>query len=141
MILMALGPFRFSVEDMVLKRFGRRLSARHADVDLVGRAPASQFLGPGKETISLPAVIYPYYLGGAGLAQLDGMRAAADAGTPLMLAAGTGRVLGNFTLREVDDEREHFLPNGSPLKVEIRVDLARYVPVGGFGTGLFGLFR
>lgn len=130
---MALGSFRFAVNGALLGRFERVLHARHADVDLVARAPASQFLGPGREAVRLACVIYPHYLGGGGLAQLEGLRAAADAGEPLMLVAGTGRVLGRHTIREIADLREHFHPNGSPLKVEAAIELARYAPVGGLG--------
>jgi len=138
MIMMGLGSFRFSVEAMVLQRFERRRPQRHADVDLIGRPPGSQFMGPGSQTINIPAVIYPYFLGGAGLAQLDSMAAAADAGTPLMLVAGTGRVLGRFTVRDIGDTREHFFPDGSPQKVELYVSLARYVATGGgLSVGLF----
>lgn len=134
-IMMALGPYRFAVDSFILDSIDRKLPARHADIELVGRAPGSQFIGPGAERIELPAVLYPAFLQGRGLSQLDGLRESANRGTPLMLAAGTGRTLGLFTVREVSDVRRHNLPNGYPQKVEIRIELVRYTPVGGFSTG------
>jgi phage protein U len=139
LVMMALGPFRFATDALLLAGCERRLPARHADIELVGRAPGSQFLGPGVEIICLPAVLYPHYLGGAGLGQLEGLRAMAEAGAPLMLVSGAGRVLGRYTIREVADMREHFLPNGLAAKVEIRIELARYAPVGGIGVGAVGV--
>ena len=138
---MALGGFRFSIDAMVLSQLERKLPIRFADIDLVGRAPGSQFLGPGKETIQLPALVYPVFLPGSGLSQIEGMRQAAETGMPLILAAGTGRVLGRFTIREVADTRTHFLGKGVAQKIEVRIDLARYMPVGGTsGVGIFRLF-
>ena len=141
LVMMALGPFRFSIDALILQRIDRRLPLRHADQDLVGREPASQFLGPGSERIQLPALIYPVFLPGAGLSQLESMRQTAAAGTPLQLAAATGRVLGRYTIREVHDQREHLLGGAIAQKVEATIDLARYVPVAGGGLGgLFSLF-
>lgn len=136
---MALGAFRFSIDAMYLARIERRFPMRHVDQDLVGREPGSQFLGPGTERVQLPCVIYPLALPGSGLSQLEAMRRVAMTGTPLMLCAGTGRVLGTYTIRSVDDSREHFIAGGIAQKVDTVIDLARYVPVAG-GGGLFSLF-
>lgn len=141
MIMMALGPYRFSVDAFILQSIERKLPARHVDIDLVGRAPGSQFLGPGSERISLPAVLFPAFLGGRGLEQLEGLRESTKTGVPMMLAAGTGRVLGLFTVREVGDTRTHNLPNGFPQKVEVRIDLAAYTPVGGIGGVVGGILN
>ncbi|CAM5399551.1 hypothetical protein AFEL58S_02013 [Afipia felis] len=141
-VLMALGPFRFSIDSAILQRIERRYPFRHVDQDLVGRAPGSQFLGPGVEHIQLPCLVYPVFLPGAGLSQIEAMRKAGESGQPLMLAAGTGRVLGNYTIRSVDDSRDHLLPGGIAQKVDAMIEIARYVPVsGGAGGGLpFSLF-
>lgn len=140
-VLMALGPFRFSIDSALLQRIDRRYPFRHIDQDLVGRAPGSQFLGPGVERIQLPCLVYPLFLPGSGLSQIEAMREAGATGRPLMLAAGTGRVLGNYTIRNVDDMREHLLPGGIAQKIDCMVEIARYVPVGGGAGGLpFSLF-
>lgn len=139
LVMMALGSFRFSIDSLILERIDRRLPLRHIDQDLVGREPGSQYLGPGSERIQLPALIYPVFLPGGGLTQLESMRQTAMAGTPLMLAAATGRVLGRFTIREVHENREHLLAGAVAQKVSATIDLARYAPVTG-GSGIFSLF-
>ena len=133
-VLMGLGPFRFSINSAILQRIARRYPFRHVDQELVGRAPGSQFLGPGVERVQLPCLIYPVFLPGSGLSQIEAMRKAGVSGQPLMLVAGTGRVLGNYTIRDVDDSREHLLPGGIAQKVDAVVEIARYVPVGGGGA-------
>lgn len=139
-IMMALGPFRFSIDTQILTRIDRRFPFRHADQDLVGRAPGSQFLGPGLERIQLPSLIYPVFLPGSGMSQIEAMRQTASTGAALMLAAGTGRVLGRYTIRNVDDTRDHFIVNGIAQKIDAMIEIAAFNPVGGSSTpfSLFG---
>lgn len=137
--MMALGPFRFAIDALILQRIDRRLPLRHVDQELIGRAPGSQYLGPGVERIQLPCLIYPVALPGSGLSQIEAMRQLAVSGAPLMLAAATGRVLGLWTIRDVDDMRDHLLGGAIAQRVEATIDLARYSPVGA-GGGPFSLF-
>jgi phage protein U len=137
--MMALGPFRFSIDSQILLRIERRYPLRYADQDLMARAPGSQFLGPGLETIQLPCVVYPLFLPGSGLSQIEDMRQTAARGESLMLAAGTGRVLGRYTIRNVDDTRDHIIVGGIAQKIDVVIDIAADTPVAG-GSGAFSLF-
>lgn len=137
--MMALGPFRFAIDALILQRIDRRLPLRHVDQDLIGRAPGSQFLGAGVERIQLPCLVYPVALPGSGLSQIEAMRQTALTGVPLMLAAATGRVLGLWTIRDIDDTRDHLLGGAIAQRVEATIDLGRYTPVGA-GGGLFSLY-
>lgn len=138
---MGLGEFRFSIDGLLLQRIERRFPFRYADQDLIGREPGSQFMGPGLERVQLPVLMYPIALPGSGMAQIEGMRQAGRAGVPKILAAGTGRVLGLYTIREVDDTRDHFIINGIAQKIDAVIELAAHAPVfGGASAGGFSLF-
>lgn len=136
--VMALGPFRFAVHSGALQRFDRFLPARHLDVPVIGRRPSLHFAGPDVETVHIMALCYPAFLGGRGLAQIEGMRQVALAGTPLMLVAASGRVLGRWVVGAIGDIREFFLLGGTAQRVEVDLELKRYA--GGEASGPFSLF-
>lgn len=123
-IMMALGSYRFSMDTAAYQDFRRQTSFRWTEQDRVGRAPALQFLGPGKETLELSGTIYPHYKGGLG--QLDAMRAEAGKGEPLILVDGQGRVWGKWVIEEVAETQDAFLPGGVPRKQTFHLKLGSY---------------
>ena len=89
-IMMALGDFRYALDTAAYDQLRRTDAYRWQGQDRLGRRPAQQFTGHGASTVELDGTIYPAFRGGLG--QITAMREAADAGTPLEMVDGTGRV-------------------------------------------------
>ena len=92
-VMMALGPFTFSIRTAAYRALERRRQQRMAHHTPIAGPVITQILGPGNETMRLEGTIYPHYRGGAngsGLGQIEGLRALAKASG----AAGAGSPLG-----------------------------------------------
>ncbi|MGQ5369312.1 phage tail protein, partial [Xanthomonas arboricola pv. corylina] len=101
----------------------RQMSWRHATSERVGARAASQFLGPGDETIELSGLIAPDLTGSRG--SLTTLRRLAAAGEPLPLVDGTGWVYGPYVLLAVNETATLFFPDGTPRRVEFQLSLRR----------------
>lgn len=123
-IMMALGDYRFSMDTAAYDRLRRVNAYRWTAQDRMGRRPAMQYAGPGRETVELSGTILPHYRGGLG--QLDAMRDAAGGGEPLMLVDGRGIVWGKYVIEEISEEQSVFLRGGVPRKVGFSLRLSRY---------------
>jgi len=124
---MGLGGFRFSVPGINYSQLSRRYHYRWMPQMVIGSRPAQQYLGPGEEELRIHGIIYPHAYG--GYSQLNGIRAAAEIGTPMGLASAKGIYFGPWCVRMVIDEQEYFHPNGDPRRVEFDIELVAY---GGF---------
>ena len=120
--LMALGDYRFSLETAAYQELTRSTEYRWQSQDRLRHRPAQQYLGPGREEITLNGMIYPSFRGGLG--QLDRMRQEAEKGTPLLLTVSefqssdvfsetalfvTARVSRNSLLRPWPSARSAYL--------------------------------
>lgn len=124
LVMMALGGLRFGVNRASYQKFTRMAEYRWEAQDRLGRAPALQYLGPGKEEITLEGVIYPHFKG--GLRQIELMRLLARQGQPMILVDGLGWVWERWVITRVDETKTHFLPDGAPRKIEFSVTLRAY---------------
>lgn len=129
LVMMALGAFRFGMNNANYQTFSRSASYRWAKQDRIGRAPALQYLGPDAEEITLEGVIYPHFKG--GLRQMEQMRRLASTGQPMMLVDGLGFVWKRWCITEVSERRSFLMRDGSPRKIEFSITLQSY------GGGLF----
>ena len=136
-IMMALGPFRFSVNTAAYQSLRRAAQYRWPAQERIGRPPARQFVGVGSETITLEGAIYPYsgepFLDqvinervGSGPAQLDQLRELAALGEPLLLTDGRGKVWGKWCVESVDETQTVFFANGAPRKIEFNLSISSY---------------
>ena len=122
--MMALGEYHFSLSTAAYQDLTHSTTYRWQAQERLGRPPARQYLGPGEETITLRGVVHPHYKGGLG--QIDRMRAEAGRGEPLLLSEGTGRILGRWVIRQIEETRRELEADGAPRRIEFRLDLARY---------------
>lgn len=135
MMLMALGPFRFSLDMAALESLNDTERARIEQMQRAQTMPSPQFLGPGDRTVSIRALIFKEVLAPAGPLQVDLMRIAIREGTRLPLISQAGGVYGFFMIEELAVEKTHVLPNGTFQKMEVNLRLVRAprgVSVGGF---------
>ncbi len=136
-VMMALGPFTFSIRTAAYRALERRRQQRMAHHTPIAGPVITQILGPGNETMRLEGTIYPHYRGGAngsGLGQIEGLRAlakasgAAGAGSPLgalapMLTGASRTVFGRHCVTRVGDTQTHFAANGSPARIDFTLEL------------------
>ena len=123
-VMMALGLFRFGVNQAAYQTWTRSAAFRWEPVARAGRAPALQFLGPDAEEVSLEGVIYPHFKG--GLRQVELMRAAAGLGQPMMLVDGLGWVWDRWAIADVSEKKSVFLADGAPRQIDFSMRLRAY---------------
>ncbi|WCM29207.1 phage tail protein [Sphingomonas sp. QA11] len=120
-MMMSLGMFAFALSTLAFEELQRRTDYRHVRSPRIGARDAAQFVGPGDETISLSGTAHAELSDGA--ASLDQLREMAGQGYAWPLVDGAGRVYGAFVIEGVDERQKHFLPDGTPLKIEFAIDL------------------
>ena len=107
---MTLGGFPFESLGFGYETVGRRLNTQWADVPVAQGLDQQQWTGPTSEEVTIRGVLFPVEYGGQ--ASLEGIIAAANAGTPLMLVSGSnvqGIIHGLFTVQsiiELDIQRD-----------------------------------
>ncbi len=121
MVMMAVGPYRFSLSTAAYQQLERESSWRWASVDLLGARPQQQYIGPNADTVRMSGAIYPHFRGGLG--QVDQMRAAAGGGEPLTVVDGTGRNWGRWAIRSVRETQATFFSNGTPRRIDFEIEL------------------
>lgn len=122
-VMLALGDYRFSVSTAAYQVLERSTEYRWASHNTFGTLPKHQFVGGGKDSITLKGVIYPHYKG--GIEQIDAMRSQAEQGVPLKLRASTGKNLGKWVVTTVREAQNHLI-GGQPLKQEFTLSLLYY---------------
>lgn len=123
-MLMALDMFAFEIGTLPFQELQRRFSWRFAKGDRVGVRAASQFLGPGDESVDLSGALYP----GEGIgawSSIDTLRAMADEGAAYVLTSGTGDVLGDFVITGLDLRQGLFFVDGAARTGDFRLSLER----------------
>lgn len=123
-VMMRLGDYKFSLNTAAYQELRRRNSWRWPTVDRIGARPASQFVGPGEDCVTMSGVIYPHFRGGLG--QLGDMRAEADKGAPLLLVDGTGQVWGKYVITDIEEGQTVFFSNGAPRSQTFDISLQAY---------------
>ncbi|KAB2665986.1 phage tail protein [Brucella tritici] len=129
MMLMAWGPFRFTVPNYSVETISRSLSPRMEEQPIIGAAPLLHRLGPGAEEITLSSTFHPRHFNGRGLSQLAGVREAVNAQLPLHLVHinGAGQnIFGMWLATSISNEETTFDNAGTPQTVTVSLKLKRY---------------
>lgn len=122
-MLMAWGPFRFTVPTYAVEAIQRSVQPRIEAVPIIQAMPSLHRLGPGNPSISLQSTFHPYHLNGRGLAQLSGVREAVNAMVAFPLCASNGGVFGMWVATSMNDEQELFDANGTPATVQTTLEM------------------
>lgn len=120
---LALGTFVFTLKTLPLAELKRKRSFRHPTVDRVGARPASQYAGPGEDTITLTGVM-PFQFSG-GMVPVDTIAAIANSGESRVLVTGYGEVLGAFVIVDIDETHRAMYGDGMPRIVDYSLTLRR----------------
>jgi phage protein U len=129
---LTLGPYAFQALGFHMSDLSRDLQTPWAEVDVCGRFDALHWTGPKSDTVSIKGCLFPQEFGGMG--SLDGIKASARAGRPLMLVTGAGDVGGRFVVFGVTEDWSFIDDRGSPRRDAYTITLRRYTtPFAGGG--------
>ena len=126
-----LGSCMVSLNTAAYQEFHRSVEHRWASQEVYGQHEVLHHCGVGKETITLPGVIYPSYRGGSG--QIEKMRQLAKQGKPLNLISASGGLLGKWVIESVEEKQSSHAAFGQPRKQEFTLKLRNYESGLGFG--------
>lgn len=121
--LLAIGLFLFGVPRLAYDELQRSASWRWGDTDRYGARTASQFLGPGVETLTLTGHLVPELAG--EYSDIDRLREMAASGEVWPVILGTGELLGSFRIDSVEDTWRHLIGGGRARSTEFTVQLTR----------------
>ena len=123
-VMMAIGQYKFAANTAAYQELRRVSEYRWQEQSRIGRDPAMQYNGKGRETIDLSGVIYPAEFKTGD--QVAEMRKAADVGKPLTLISAKGQVgevHGDWVIKRIEETGTIFVAGGAPRKVEFRMSL------------------
>ena len=122
-MMMALGMFTFGLPTIAYQELQRTTEWRHGSTSRIGTNPASQFLGRGEDTITLPGTLLPGLVGSP--LSLDTLRMMADTGKAWPLVGGTGRIFGAWVITSISETQQIFFEDGTPRRSEFTLNLKR----------------
>ncbi|MCF3934995.1 phage tail protein [Acuticoccus sp. M5D2P5] len=115
----------------------RRTSPRIGRVKIQGSRPSMHHSGSEAQEVRIEATLYPRFLGGRGLDQVDGMRRDAEAGEVFTLASISGEVWGRFLIEDIYEKMRYFDAAGVAQRVEVDIKLLSDGPMfSGAGLGI-----
>lgn len=121
--LLTLGMFVFGMDTVPYQSLTRSIEWRHGDRERHLARPASQFLGPGQDSISIFGTIVPE-LGGS-YSSIETLEEMADTGDDFPLVDGLGRVLGNFRIVRMDLDQRTIMAGGIPRQQGFSLEVQR----------------
>lgn len=127
-MLATLGSVVFEASSELVRTFGyasHRTSARWAAHEVIGQAPAQEFLGRGLRTLSL-AIRLDSNLGVDPEAEAISLRDAAEAGEVLPLMLG-GVASGDWVIRESAETWRQIGADGRIGVIDVALSLEEYV--------------
>lgn len=122
--LFQLGSFQFDLANGVPQTLDRTADYRWDVQERLLRDPATQFLGPGSQEITLDGVLYPGFSGRQ--TTMETLRELAAKGEPQMLTDGLGKVYGKWAIRRVQEGLSTFAPGGGARQISFGISLVRY---------------
>lgn len=121
--LMTLGMFIFGMDTLPYQALRHSVEWRHGNSDRHGARPASQFLGPGPETISISGLSVPEIAG--SYSAFDTLIEMAGTGDTHALLDGRGVVFGHFRILRLDRDHMGVMAGGMPRQVAFTIELER----------------
>ena len=105
----------------------RNVSGRWAQHDIIGSKPASEFLGPGQQKVTLPIFITVMH-GVKPRKTLEKLEKAAEKGTPYTFVIGGKKVGSNqWVVEQVSETWGEIIDDGKLLSAHLNLTLSEYV--------------
>ncbi len=121
--LLSIGMFVFGLPRTAYEELQRRAAWRWAESERFGARAASQFLGPGTETLSLDGTLVPELAG--SYSDIERLREMAASGEVWPVILGNGNLLGTFRIDAIGETWRHIVPGGLPRVNDFTIDLTR----------------
>ncbi|MGI4816364.1 MAG: phage tail protein [Janthinobacterium lividum] len=122
-MMMSLGQFVFSLTSAPFHKLQRQRSWKHATSSRIGARNASQFAGPGDDTITLNGLVAPETIG--KIASITELGKMADSGDGYVLVDGTGNVYGAFVIDGLSETQTYHTSSGVARRIEFSLTLKR----------------
>ena len=121
--LVTLGMFVFGMDTLPYQQFVHSMEWRHGDTDRHQARPASQYLGPGADTVSISGLCVPEVAGDYGA--FETLKQMGDTGDDYPLIDGIGRVFGHYRIVRLEREHLSVMGGGLPRHTGFRIELER----------------
>ena len=121
--LLTFGMFIFGMDTLAYDQLSRSREWRHATTARHGARDASQFIGPGAETITLAGICIPEI--GGDFASFTTLADMADTGDDYPLIDGIGVVVGSFKILRLEEEHLVVMAGGLPRHKGFKLELER----------------
>ncbi|PKP92249.1 MAG: oxidoreductase [Alphaproteobacteria bacterium HGW-Alphaproteobacteria-16] len=121
--LLTLGMFVFGMDTMAYDDLVRRINWRHPESERFGARAASQFAGPGEDTITMSGTLVPEIAG--SYSAIETLIEMGDTGDDYPLLDGLGRVLGQFRIEHFEESHRAIMAGGIPRAKTFVIDLRR----------------
>lgn len=121
--LLTLGMFVFGMDSLAYAELQRKMDWRHGKSDRHNARPASQYLGPGDDSISIEGTLVPEVQGSYG--SIKRLIEMAETGDNWPLVDGNGEVWGNFEIKAIDQRHRVVMAGGIPRVIDFGIDLTR----------------
>ena len=116
-----LGSIEFSVPEGTFTSIARATSWR-IDVPEPIEGPGTPVVrGRGSDEITIEGVVFPGFTG--RLNSVERLRAAGDAGQPMLLVDGEGTLYGSWVVSRLNERSDAFLPSGAKRRTEWNLTL------------------
>ncbi|MCP1116932.1 phage tail protein [Robbsia andropogonis] len=122
-MLMSLDQFVFSLTTAPFQELQRQRNWKHRTSPRIGARDASQFTGPGDDTITLTGLIAPETIGSS--ASLDRLARMADDGDAYVLVDGLGNVYGAYVIESLNETQTYHTKEGIPRRIDFTLTLKR----------------
>lgn len=123
-VVAALGAYAFESHGFGLTDVARSLKTPWNAIKVAGGLNPLQWTGGDSDALTIKGVVFPHIFGGLG--SLNGIREAAEAGTPLMFVNFAGQIFGLHVVEGVDEDRTFLDSDGLPMRDAYSLSLKRY---------------
>ncbi len=121
--LLSLGMFVFGMDTLAYDELNRRMAWRHPGSERFGARDASQYVGPGPDTITIAGLVVPEIAG--SYSAIETLISMADSGDSFDLLDGLGRVLGTFRIDQLEETHHGVMAGGIPRGKGFSIELTR----------------
>lgn len=123
-MMLSLGTFVFSLTTAPYRELQRQRNWKHRTSSRVGVRDASQYTGPGDDTITLNGMVAADNRIGT-LASIDDLAKMGDVGDAYVLVDGMGSVYGAYIIDSLNETATYHTPEGIARKIEFNLSLKR----------------
>ncbi len=125
-MLLAWGGFVFETSNLAFERLRQSSETRWRDHEIIGRQPAGQYLGPGRQRVTVTGAIFPAEDGAAPGAQIAAMQLASRKGLVSCLVSDFGSVAGPYRLERVERDETFHDAAGMPGRIGYTLEFAAH---------------